>query len=67
MEGPNFPMIRKIEKLNVNRIEIENFFESFGQNVNFRELPERSMVSSHGESELTLFDKGLYLNKKRYV
>ena len=58
VEGPNFLMISQLEKLNVNRIEIEkNVCESFFQNVNFPELWELSMVSSRGDSELTLFDK----------
>ena len=59
LEGPNFSVTSELEKLNVNRIDHEFFFERFFQNVNFPELRELSMVICHVDSEFPFFDKML--------
>ena len=55
----------KLEKLNVNRFDFEEIFESLLKHVKFPELRELNMISCNVDSEFPFFlDQCFYLKLK---
>ena len=53
----------KLEKLNVNRIDFEETFESLLKHVKFPELRELNMISCNVDSEFPFFSRPVLLPK----